>query len=315
MDRVRSSGSALYPWRDADRDRHRHPGRGRRRDVDRSRRPSRCRRHAPSGGGGTRRPRHGPGDRSLVAVVWHPCGRRTVRLARKRAHARDGLSAGAGGPGGFGHRRAADRAGDERTSAARLAHSRRRHSVRRGDPRPCAWIRSVRTRADLCALDGGDLHHAGVGDQGARFEDSPRHPVHQHHHLRIPCNALGRRRLFLVDARPASVRRGVLRHAAPDRGDHRHRRHVAVQQATDRIFRHRNLVLARSGGCGAIAPQYRVVLRPPPLDGSDVRIRRPHHRRGRCRDIFPVCPDQHDSAPDPGRLLCARGPPADLVDR
>ena len=31
-------------------------------------------------------------------------------------------------------------------------------------------IRSVRTRADLRALHGGDLHHAGVRDQGARFE-------------------------------------------------------------------------------------------------------------------------------------------------
>ena len=136
---------------------------------------------------------------------------------------------------------------------------------------------------------------------------------HQHHHLRFPRNALGRRRLLLVDARPAPIRRGVLRHAAPDRGDHRHRGHVAVQQAVDRVFRGHDLVLARGGGRGAVAPQYRAVLRPPSLDGSDVRIRRPDHRRGRRRHRLPICTDQHGSAPDLDRLLRARRPPGDLV--
>ena len=55
MDRVRSTGSPLYPRRDADRDRHRHPGRRRRRDVDRSRLPARQRRQTSSRGGGARR--------------------------------------------------------------------------------------------------------------------------------------------------------------------------------------------------------------------------------------------------------------------
>jgi hypothetical protein len=83
----------------------------------------RRRRYAPTS--------YGPGDRSLVAVVWHPGVAGLSGWLASCAHPQDGISAGTGGPGGFGHRRAADRAGDERTSAARLAHSRRRHSVRR----------------------------------------------------------------------------------------------------------------------------------------------------------------------------------------
>ena len=43
-------------------------------------------------------------------------------------------------------------------------------------------------------------------------EDPARHPVHQHHHLRIPRHAIRRGRLFLVDARRAQVRRGLLWH-------------------------------------------------------------------------------------------------------
>ena len=106
---------------------------------------------------------------------------------------------------------------DRGTAADRLAHPRRRPCLRRR--RDCARARRgpVRPGGGLRALDGGDLHHAGAGDARARFRDAPRDPVHQHHHFRVSRHALGRRRLFLVDARRAEVRRGVLRHAAPDR--------------------------------------------------------------------------------------------------
>ena len=56
---------------------------------------------------------------------------------------------------------------------------------------------------------------------------------------------VGRRRLFLVDARRAEIRRGVLRRAAPDRRAARARRAVAVRQAAHRIFRRQDAVLAR----------------------------------------------------------------------
>ena len=59
----------------------------------------------------------------------------------------------------------------------------------------------------------------------------------QHHHLCVPCHAVRRRRLFLVDARRVEVRRSVLWHFAPDRGDYRYRRDVDLQQTAHGIFR------------------------------------------------------------------------------
>ena len=75
----------------------------------------------------------------------------------------------------------------------------------------------VRPGDHLRPLDDRRLRDAGVRDARARPQDQARHPVRDPHHLRVPGDAVGGRRILLVDARRAEVRRGVLRHAAPDR--------------------------------------------------------------------------------------------------
>ena len=57
-------------------------------------------------------------------------------------------------------------------------------------------------------------------------------PVCRHHHLCIPGDPVGGRRLFLVDARRSEIRRGVLWDVASDRGDHRTGGFVASEQAS-----------------------------------------------------------------------------------
>ena len=66
-------------------------------------------------------------------------------------------------------------------------------------------------------------------------------------------------------------------------------------------------------GSDPVAAEYRAVLRAAPLDRGDVRLRRAHDRRDRCRDRVAVRAAQHDPAADADRVLRAGGPSRDLV--
>ena len=122
----------LHSRRHADRDRHRDPGRRCGRDVDRGRRPRRrgrqCR--AP-------RTRSAPSSawfRSSAALRWHrnSCGGRAFRMARRSSSpARPCFCSASSFPPISVLGRTADPVGIERAAAARLAHSRRRHRLRR----------------------------------------------------------------------------------------------------------------------------------------------------------------------------------------
>ena len=207
-----------------------------------------------------------------------------VRMAGEHLRSRDGVSDGAGRSGDLGHRRAADprrrpASGapiDWRILGGGIAFGAVVLALALGGVPFAQELIFMLSMAVICT-------HAGLRHARARCEDPARHPVHQHHHLRVSRDAVGRRRLFLVDARRAQVRRGVLRHAASDRGDHRHRGDVDVQQAADGIFRDQGSVLDRGRGHHPVAAQYRAVLRPASLDRGDVRLRRAHHRRSSTR--------------------------------
>ena len=171
-----------------------------------------------------------------------------------------------------------------RTASHRLAHPRRRHRLRRGGDRARRRRRAVRPGgASSCSRwrwsapcwcwSRGSLDH----------EARMRHPVHHHHHLCVPRHAVGRRRLFLVDARRAQVRRVVLRHAASDRRDPLHRGDVDVQQADHRIFRHRRAVLDRGRGHHPVAAQHRPGLRPARMDRGERSASAPAASRSSTR--------------------------------
>ena len=124
------------------------------------------------------------------------------------------------------------------------------------------------TGVGLRPVDAGHLHDVVLRYPRTRREDPARHPVREHHHLRISRHAIRRRRLFLVDARRPQVRRGLLWQPSSNRGHHRHRRDVDLQQATDGVFRDEGAVLACRRRSNPVLAQYRLVLRPPPLDGG-----------------------------------------------
>ena len=265
----------------ADRDRHRDPGRGRGRDVDRSRVPRR-RRRAMRG-----RSTRSSAELGMVQVLG--------RLALSALASSRWRGCPAGSPGFSRARRCSCSDSSSRRSRDCGALLIRSESTER---RPIDWRilgGGIAFGAVVLAVALGDVPFAQeaifvlsmavictmlvLRHARTRPEHAARDPVHQHHHLRVPRHAIGRRRLFLVDARRAQVRRGLLRQPAPDRRDHRHRGDVGLQQATDRIFRDQGAVLAR----GRRAPSFRC-----PISGcssactigpSNVRLRRPRRSR------------------------------------
>ena len=115
----------------------------------------------------------------------------------------------------------------------------------------------------------------------------------------------GRRRLLLVDAGRAQLRRRVLRRAAADRRGAVDPGDVDVQQADHRIFRDQGVVLDRDLEHAPVAAQHRPGLRPAPLDAGDVRLRRAHHRPRRRRGGLALHSAQHDPAAHADRVLRA----------
>ena len=193
----------------------------------------------------------------------------------------------------------------DRAAADRLAHSRRRHRLRRGRGRARPGRRALRAGDRLRHLDGGDLRHAVLVTRDVAAGDAASHPVHQHHHLRVPRHALGRRRLLLVDARRAEVRRGVLRHL----------RQTAAIISIVAVWMLSKQITEYSVTAGAVldhgrrhapdAAEHRPDLRPARMDRGDVRLRRAHDRDRRRRGRLAVRAAQHGAAADADRLLRA----------
>ncbi len=208
---VRAAGSALRARRDIDRGRHRYSGRRRRRDVDRGGAARRCDRLPRK----TRRTTI-KSELGMVQVL----GRLSLSAGIVTVAGLSGVLAGWSGretvfllglviPADLDQRHVPDRAGKGRAAADRLAHSRRWHwpSVRLvlalalgGIPLAQEFI-FVLSMAVICTM----LVFV-TRDLDQKIADGD--PLHHHHHLRISCNANGRRRLFLVDARYPEVRRG-----------------------------------------------------------------------------------------------------------
>ena len=179
-----------------------------------------------------RRARHGAGAGAARGVGRRSRRRRPVRLARQCHVPRAGVPDRPCHSDDLGRGRVSARHRDDGAAADRLAHSRRRHRVRRrrGDPR--RRRHAVRSGDHLPDLDGGRLLHAGAGHRRTRSQHADGHPVRHHHRVRVSRHARGGRRLFLVDARRTELRRRVLRHAPADRRDPVDRRDVAVQPAS-----------------------------------------------------------------------------------
>ena len=69
-------------------------------------------------------------------------------------------------------------------------------SVRCDRDRGWTWRRALRARGDFSDLDGGGVHHAGVGHADACTRNATRDLLHQHHHLRVSRGAIRRRRYY-----------------------------------------------------------------------------------------------------------------------
>ena len=171
------------------------------------------------------------------------------------------------------------RAETGRAAPARLAHPRRRHRVRRRGGRARRSGRAVRAGDDLRAVDGGDLHHAGPRDARARSRDAPRDPASpassSSRSARRPRSATaisGGRSMC-----SSSTRRSTARCARPARSSPSWRCGCFSKQLTEYSVTKVLFWLAVAGTILSL-PNIGLFYGAAPLDRSDVRLRRAHHR-------------------------------------
>ena len=138
---------------------------------------------------GARRAWHGAGAGPARGVGRRARRRRPLGMARQFHAAPGRFPDRPDHPGDFGRRRVPARHRDHGTAADRLAHSRRRHRVRRHRGGARRRRHAVRPGDHLRHLDGGGLLHARAGDGRARSQHQDGHPVRHHHRVRVPRRA------------------------------------------------------------------------------------------------------------------------------
>ena len=220
-------------------------------------------------------------------------------VADELSRLRDGVSPGLDRAGHFGDLRDADPVGISNGGRSIGASSA---AASHFAPWSSGWRcpRSLRPGGDLRPIDVGDLHHAGIRDSvldtGSRLAILFTSIII----FRVPRNAGGRGRLFLVTLDILKFDEGfygTLRQTA------------AVIALAAMWFFSKQLteysvtqgsVLARGRRHDFVPAEHRFVLRRSSLDRGTSRLWRPHHCDHRRRNVIAVRPAQHDSAAHAG---------------